>query len=124
MTEVTEFENAFSKPRKVMDFRKMAEVTEKSWNFIFWSKYFMLVEIYAPKPLGFQYFSLRKCTLVIEKSLNFITQFLCEPCNTSSSFYLILISHDNMASEKVQNFSKTSFFRSTIIVIRIVFGCR
>ena len=39
-----EFESAFSRPGKVMDFGKMSEVMEKSYNFIFWSKYFVSFE--------------------------------------------------------------------------------
>ena len=63
---------------------------EESWNFIFWSKYFMLfkncgkrfpcnrVQI-GPKKVGFSAcFSHRKLKLVVEKSLRFIAKFLCE----------------------------------------------
>ena len=31
-------------PGKAMELEKMAEVMEKSWNFIFWSKQFKLYE--------------------------------------------------------------------------------
>ena len=63
---------------------------EKSWNFISWSKYFVLFENWkhspchraklCPQKAGFSAFlSHRKFKLVIEKSSDFIIQFLCEP---------------------------------------------
>ena len=61
---------------KLWIFGKMAEVMEKSWNFISLSKYFVLFENWKhspslqtriyPKRLGFQHF------LVMEWSLDFI----------------------------------------------------
>ena len=87
--KVMEFERAFFRPGKVMVLGKMAEVMEKSWNFIFWSKYFMLFEKWkhfpchtakiCPRKAGFSAaFSHRGLKLVMEKSLNFIAQFLCD----------------------------------------------
>ena len=75
--------------------RKMAEVMEKSQNFIFWSKYLMMLKtenillvikqkINVPKKAGFSaYLSYGKFKLVMEKSLNFIAQFLCESSATT-----------------------------------------
>ena len=61
-----EFENAFSRSGKIMDSKNTAEVMEKSRNFIFWSKYYVLFENWkrslyrraklCPKRLGFQHF--------------------------------------------------------------------
>ena len=69
-----------------MDFRKMTEVMEKSWNFIFWSEYFVLFENWkhfkkhAQETLGFQH---GKFKLVMGKSwkieLYFNSQLICEP---------------------------------------------
>ena len=81
----------FSRPGEVMDLRKMAWVMEKSWNFIFWYKYSVLFENWkyspcrrakiCPKMAWFLAFLCRgKFKLVMENSLNFIAQFLCEPC--------------------------------------------
>ena len=39
-----EIENAFSRPGKVMDLGKMAEVMEKLWNFVFGPAFFVLFE--------------------------------------------------------------------------------
>ena len=69
---------------------KISEVMEKSWNFIFWSKYFVLFENWEHRPCHrekifsqkarFSAFRSRgKFKLVMEKSLNFIARFLCEP---------------------------------------------
>ena len=67
-----EFENAFSRPRKVMGFRENVGGHGKSWNFIFCSKYFVLLKTgniflvieqkYTSKRLGFRHF------LVMENS--------------------------------------------------------
>ena len=62
-----EFENAFSRPGKVMEFRENGRGHGKVMEFhFFWSKDFMLFENwknllvteqkYAPKRLGFQHF--------------------------------------------------------------------
>ena len=78
-----EFEKAFSRPGKVMDFRKNGrghgKVMEKSWNFSFWSKYFVLFENWkhspchrakmCPKKAGFSaLLSHGKLKLIMEKS--------------------------------------------------------
>ena len=44
------FENVSTRPGKVMDFRQNGEVIEKSWNFIFWCKYFVLLENWKYSP--------------------------------------------------------------------------
>ena len=66
--KVMEFENTFSRPGKVMDFRQNGWGHEKLWNFFFWFKYFVLFENWkinilfvlkprcTPKRLGFQNF--------------------------------------------------------------------
>ena len=70
---------------------KMAEVMEKSWNFIFWSKDFVLFETWknfpshrakiCPQNAGFSAFlSDRRFKLVMKKSGHFIAQFRYEPC--------------------------------------------
>ena len=69
---------------------EMAEDMENSWNFIFWSKDFVLFENWknspshrtkiCPQKAGFSAFlSHGKLKLVMEKSLNFIVQFQYEP---------------------------------------------
>ena len=88
------FKMHFSGLEKSWNLGKMAKVMEKSWNFIFWPKYIALFETrnillvmgqkYAQKRLGFQHFlvmeNLNWSWKIMEKSLNFIAQFLCEPC--------------------------------------------
>ena len=68
---------------------KMAEVIEKSWNLIFLSNYWKhcpchRAKIYLKKAGFSPILSHGKFKLVIkkgmEKSLNFIAHFLCEPC--------------------------------------------
>ena len=68
---------------------KVAEVMEKLRNFVFWSKYFVLFENWkhspcqqaniCPQKAGVSVFvSHGKFELVMEKSLNFIVQNMCE----------------------------------------------
>ena len=70
---------------------EMADVMEKSWNFVFWSNYFVLFENWkhspchqakiCPQKSGFSaLLSHGKLKLIMEKLLNFIAQFLYEPC--------------------------------------------
>ena len=80
-------------------FRKLAKVMEKSWNFIFRSKHFVLflkletITLSSSKNIakktGFSaFFSHGKLKLVMEKSLNLIAQILCQSCHNSSHLFL------------------------------------
>ena len=78
------FENALSRPGKVMDFRKNGRGHGKVMKIHFWSKYFVLFENWKHSPChrqqkaGLSAFCCRgNPKLVMEKSFNFIPQVLC-----------------------------------------------
>ena len=87
-----EFENAFSRPGKVMNFRENGQGHGKVMEFhLFGPKISCRLKTWKNSPShrakiclqksGFSVFlSHGKFKLVMEKSLNFIAQFLYEPC--------------------------------------------
>ena len=91
--KVVEFENELSRLGKVMDFRKNGRGNGKIMEFHFFGPnisyclktgniLLVIEQKYAPKRAGFSVlFSHWKHKLIMEKSLNFIVQFLCEPCS-------------------------------------------
>ena len=82
-----EIENAFSRPGKVMDLGKMAEVMEKLWNFVFGPAISCCLKIAhirlvieqrcAPKRPGFQHFIVMENLNWLWKRHRKVIEFYC-----------------------------------------------